>query len=203
MPVFSIPAIIVDPSSFFLGGLESCLRRNGHTFVSACSLAKALHKLKSFTPTLAIVGPNFTETDGLAICRTVSARWPTLKVILYSHHASDPLFQADAFSVGANACLPCNADESQTMAVMSAVLAGHQLFPRNVLTRALQINPLTLREMEVLKLMAKDKTDKEMAIALCLSAATVRNHSQHLLEKLGVHTRHEAVRRARRLGWMF
>lgn len=51
--------------------------------------------------------------------------------------------------------------------------------------------------------MAEDKTDKEMAIAFCLSAATVRNHSQQLLEKLGVHTRHEAVRRARRLGWVF
>jgi DNA-binding NarL/FixJ family response regulator len=51
--------------------------------------------------------------------------------------------------------------------------------------------------------MAEEKTDRKIAITLSLSAATVRNHSQQILERLGVHNRREAVRRARRLGWVF
>jgi DNA-binding NarL/FixJ family response regulator len=43
---------------------------------------------------------------------------------------------------------------------------------------------------------------KEIARALTISVATARNHSQHILEKLDVHERREAVRRGRRLGWV-
>ena len=82
-------------------------------------------------------------------------------------------------------------------------MTGHQLFSRGILSLAFQQIELTARERTVLKLLAESKTDREIAAALGLSVATVRNHSQHILEKLGVHNRHEAVRRARRLGWLF
>lgn len=57
----------------------------------------------------------------------------------------------------------------------------------------LQRHSLTNRECEVLALMAEGKTTREIASALCVSQATVRNHIQHTLDKLHVHNRLEAV----------
>mgnify|MGYP001366186623 CR=1 FL=1 len=56
--------------------------------------------------------------------------------------------------------------------------------------------PLTQREKDVLQLLAVGKTSKEIAERLYISCATVRNHIQHILEKLGAHTRLEALAHA-------
>lgn len=53
--------------------------------------------------------------------------------------------------------------------------------------------PLSEREREVLQLLAAGKTSKAIADALCISPVTVRNHVQRILEKLGAHTRLQAV----------
>jgi len=154
-------------------------------------------------PALAVVGPNYAEFEGLALGRDILAQWPGIKLILYSHHAHDLFFQADAANVGIHACLPSNADATQTLNAVSAVLAGRLWFSHAVLSPLLRPEALTPREQEVLKLLAEDQPDKAIATVLGISVATVRNHSQHILEKLGVHRRQEAVRRARRLGWVF
>jgi two-component system response regulator DesR len=61
---------------------------------------------------------------------------------------------------------------------------------------------LTVREQRVLQLMAEGRTAREVAAALGLAVSIIRNPSQRILKKLGVHSRAEAVRRARRRGWI-
>jgi len=56
-----------------------------------------------------------------------------------------------------------------------------------------QRGPLTSRELEVLALLADGKATREIASMMCISYATVRNHVQHMLHKLHVHNRLEAV----------
>ncbi len=55
------------------------------------------------------------------------------------------------------------------------------------------VSPLTARELEVLRLMAKGTSTREIADALFISIATVRNHVQHILSKLDAHSKLEAV----------
>ncbi|GIK54441.1 MAG: hypothetical protein BroJett015_01040 [Chloroflexota bacterium] len=62
------------------------------------------------------------------------------------------------------------------------------------------IEPLTNREMDVLTLMEKRLTNKEIAQELCISVVTVKRHIYNLYQKLGVHGRRQAVNEARRLG---
>ncbi|MFN2229705.1 MAG: LuxR C-terminal-related transcriptional regulator [Anaerolineae bacterium] len=62
------------------------------------------------------------------------------------------------------------------------------------------VEPLTERELQVLRLMATDLTSPEMAEALFVSTNTVRTHIQHIYQKLDAHSRHEAVLRAQELG---
>ena len=197
-------AVIVDPSSIFWEGAHACLSKGEHvTFASVQSLAEAVERLGPLTPDLALVGPNFPERESLALCREVIVRWPGLKIVLFSRHADDPLFQADAAHAGANACLPREAGEAETLQAIASVMAGHQSFSREILSQAFRPIVLTPREGEVLKLLAEEKTDREIAARLGLCLTTIRNYSQRILEKFGVHSRHEAVRRARRLGWPF
>ena len=59
---------------------------------------------------------------------------------------------------------------------------------------------LSERELEVLKLLAKGKTTKNIAGKLFISGTTVNNHVQHILKKLNAHTRLEAIRRAEHAG---
>jgi DNA-binding NarL/FixJ family response regulator len=59
---------------------------------------------------------------------------------------------------------------------------------------------LSEREREVLRLLASGKRTRDIADQLCISPATVRNHIQHILEKLGAHTRLEALAVAYRPG---
>jgi len=62
------------------------------------------------------------------------------------------------------------------------------------------IRRLTMREIEVLRLMAGGTRTKEIARALGIQASTVNNHIQHILEKLGAHTKLQAVYAAQRRG---
>ena len=59
---------------------------------------------------------------------------------------------------------------------------------------------LSERELEVLRLLAKGKTTKDIAEELFISRTTVNNHVQHILKKLNAHTRLEAIRRAEHAG---
>ena len=63
----------------------------------------------------------------------------------------------------------------------------------------LVLDPITGRELEVLKLLESDLSNRQIAARLFVSIDTVKSHTRHLYTKLGVHNRHQAVRRAREL----
>ncbi len=193
--------IIVDPTQYFREGMRNCLAAGKHIALGeARNLGEALQSLDTLNPDLVVIGQNLAEHESLALCREITSRWPTIKTIIYTKHADDPLFQTDAVYAGASACLPIGTSDAECLAAISAVMAGHQLFPREILTEGLQPIDLTPRERAVLKLLAEGKTDREIAHTLTVKTATIRTHTQHILEKLGVHSRQEAVWRARHRG---
>jgi LuxR family maltose regulon positive regulatory protein len=61
----------------------------------------------------------------------------------------------------------------------------------------LTLDPMTGRELEVLRLLDSDLSNREIASRLFVSLDTVKSHTRHLYAKLGVHDRHQAVARAR------
>lgn len=193
--------IIVDPTQYFCTGMRNCLAAGKHVVLGeARNLEEALHQLETLNPDLVVIGQNIAEHESLEICREITSRWPHIKTIIYTTLADDPLFQTDAVYAGASACLPIGTGDAECLAAITAVMSGHQLFPREILTEGLHPVALTPREREVLKLLAEGKTDKEIAQTLTLAFRTVRNHAHNILQKLDSRNRHEAVQRAKRRG---
>ena len=82
-----------------------------------------------------------------------------------------------------------------SQAAVSLLAHVQELAPAQAL-----VDPLSERELEVLRLLDSDLSRPEIARALYLSINTVRSHVGHIYAKLDVHARREAVRRARELG---
>ena len=82
------------------------------------------------------------------------------------------------------------------VATVLAVIAGHAPGPYRVGL----VEPLTERELAVLRLLASGRPNSEMAAELFVEQSTVKTHLIHLYGKLGVHSRTQAVARARALG---
>ena len=193
-------AIVVDPHPRFGDSMRACLAKGGHVALSQAQyFDEAMHQTNLLQPDLMIVGPHLAQSS-LPACHAMIARVPTLKGILFTAHADEMLFQADAAHAGIAACLRPETTDEELLAVIAKVMTGEQLFSHEILSLAFQPIRLTARELEVLSRMAEGKTDREIASALNVRFDTVRNHTQHILEKLNVHTRQEAVWRARARG---
>jgi len=198
-----IRAVVIDPYPVWGEGISSFLSRGGYVILGqARDFEGGLRQLRSLHPNLVVLGPHLGQRQCLALCREITRRWPGIHIILIAEEAQDPQFLIDAVSAGAAACLPGEVEADKLLAVVEAVTAGRAQFSGEVLAQASQPITLTAREQQVLQLMAEGRTDREVAAALGLAVSTIRNHSQRLLEKLGVHSRAEAVRRARRRGWI-
>ena len=66
-------------------------------------------------------------------------------------------------------------------------------------TAGLIVDPITERELDVLRLLDSDFSNRDIAARLFVSLDTVKSHTKHLYAKLGMHNRHQAVTRARDL----
>jgi DNA-binding NarL/FixJ family response regulator len=198
-----VRAVVIDPNPLFYEGISHYLSRSGHLVLAqAPNIEIGLRQVRSLSPNLVMLGPHLAQEESLSFCREIAGRWPGIKIIVVTRQAKDALFQADAAYSGAAACLPADVSEQECLSAIKAVMRGHLLFSRDILSQAFQPISLTEREREVLRLLAEGRTDREVADRLKLAVSTVRNHSQRILEKLGVHSRVEAIRRARRRGWV-
>jgi len=203
MAEHAVDGIVVDTAPLYCEGLVQALRSALRADVRAFTRpVEALQFLREQCRDLAVIGPDVEEAESLALCRAFMRQCPTIKTVLVSREAEDPVFQSDALRAGANACLPPEIDVNRYVEVVTAVLAGHQLFSRAAIILAQEPVMLTVREREVLLRLAEHKTDAEIASELGLSVATIRKQSHGIIKKLTVHERREALRRARRLGWL-
>jgi DNA-binding CsgD family transcriptional regulator len=146
----------------------------GNSFCSAaCPVLRAVRRHEP----LHRFPANLRKADGTSVCVRVSA-------------LSTPLLSARRQCV-LHVLEPCvNCGETKALGdSLSATTAGNGA-----------ANGISKREFEVLGLMSQGSSTGDMSLALCISTATVRNHVQHLLDKLGAHSRLDAVCVARRQG---
>jgi DNA-binding NarL/FixJ family response regulator len=196
--------VIVERSPLFVEGVRSALRGIARE-VLPCSphierLRATLRTGEASSGCIVLIGPHVLTREAFALCRWVRTSPHPAPVILISAHAADPIYQADALDMGASAMLTVDVTASELLATLDVVRANTAIVPHQAARAAL--TELSERELQVLRLIATGKSDPVIAAELGLSTATVRKHSQHAIEKLCVHSRQDAVERARHRGWI-
>lgn len=130
------------------------------------------------------------------------ARDPEARVLIFSSYARDDEIQA-ALDAGALGYLQKSASRDDLLAALRAVAQGRRYLAPELERRlgALRLGPaITVREREILALVAAGRANKEIAANLGISEDTVKRHVSHILEKLDVHDRAQATAEAIRRG---
>ncbi|WP_405108066.1 response regulator transcription factor [Micromonospora sp. NBC_01405] len=133
----------------------------------------------------------------------VAAESPGTAVLAMSHRWSPPLVEA-ALAAGARGLVSKDAGLSELVRAVRTTAAGERVIDPAAAVAVLSppVNPLTRRELEVLRVAAEGLPLKEIARRLFLAHGTVRNHLSAILHKTGARNRMEAVRLAQRDGWL-
>ena len=161
---------------------------------------------------LAVLDVAMPRMDGLTVARELIKQRPDLRVLMLSVHDNEQYF-FEALKAGASGyVLKSEANRDLIEACRAAMRGESFVYPaaasalvRDYLERAaageeIPEDPLTPRELDVIKLIAEGLTSEEIAEALIISPKTVERHRANILEKLGMRNRVELTRYAIRRG---
>jgi DNA-binding NarL/FixJ family response regulator len=214
-----IRILIADDQALVRGGLRMILDAQPDLRVvgEACDGRDALAQCVELSPDLVLMDIRMPGLDGLEATRRLLARSdPAPKVTVLTTFDSDE-YVYEAIRAGASGFLLKSAPPAQLVQGVRAVMAGDALLApevtRRLLDRFIQRPPptletptelaeLTQRELEVLRLIADGRSNAEIAGALFLTEATVKTHVNHILTKLRLRDRVQAVALAYRSGLM-
>jgi DNA-binding NarL/FixJ family response regulator len=176
---------------------------------------EAVRLAVSRNPDVAIMDVAMPKLNGIEATKQIKAIHPTTAVLVLSAYDNDQYIFA-LLEAGAAGYLLKNVRGDELIDAVRSVHAGesvlHPTVARKVINRFARpkherreestLDPLTDRELEVLKSAAKGKTNREIAQELVISVRTVQVHLTNIFSKIGVGSRTEAVLHGLRKGWL-
>ncbi|HUB28242.1 MAG TPA: response regulator transcription factor [Terracidiphilus sp.] len=200
----AVRVLIVDDHPVVRAGLTSLLRRQAGLKLAgaAHSGEEAIEMLKHSTVDVLLMDLRMPSISGIDLLNLLEANNDRVKaIILSSYEYEEEIYQA----VKAGACgyLSKIATGEEIVAAIEEVVAGGTYFPERIvqwIEERESRSSLSLREIEILEMVSKGLTNKEIASALQISHFTVRNHLNHITAKLQVADRTEAATVALRQG---
>src|SRR6476620_1687698 len=187
--------LIADDFELMRDGIRSLLTRQGWDVCgTAVTGREAVEKAQALQPEVAVLDISMPELDGVEATRQIrKASVGTEVLILTAHEDDQPI--RDALDAGAKGYLFKSEAATQLVDGIKAI-AAHEVFLSEGASAALfrsirsgKINkphPLTPRERQIVQLVAEEKSNKEIAEALGISARTVEAHRLNIMRKLGV-----------------
>ncbi len=204
----AIRVLIVDDHSVVLEGLRMFLTRDPDLEVvgEAADGAEAIQQARLLRPNVVVMDLLMPVLDGIAATRAIRNELPETEVLALTS-VLESASVVEAIRAGAIGYLLKDTQAAELRAAIKVAAAGQvHLSPQAsaYLLGAVRVperpEPLTPREMDVLRLLAQGQSNKEIARALHLVEETVKDHMRHILAKLGVQSRTQAVLAAIRLG---
>ena len=192
-----IRVLVVDDQALVRRGIVALLGFETDIDVvgQASDGEECLALLPGLTVDVVLMDIRMPRMNGLEAVRQMRCRRLETPVVLLTTF-DEPVTLAQGRSVGAQACLLKDIDQVGLVAVIRAVAAGGEVEPAGGQQPAL----FTRRELAVIRELCAGKQNKEIALALQLSAGTVRNYLSMILEKLEVRDRTQAILKLKALG---
>ncbi len=206
--------LVVDDHALFRKGVVGLLRATeGFTVVGEAQDGRdAVAKTKALAPDVVLMDVYMPGMNGLEATRLIKAAMPGTKVIMLTvSEEDDKLFEA--VKAGAHGYLLKRVEPAELFRTVRGVMLGDAFVTPTMAAKILDefsrqasapsVAPssgLSPRERQVLELLTRGKVNKEIAAALEISGNTVKNHLKHIMEKLHVDNRVQAVAYALREG---
>src|SRR5215213_5352359 len=181
---------------------------------------QALLLCSRLRPDLILMDVRMPEMDGLAATKEIKERYPETSVMMLTMH-ENPDYLLEALKAGAAGYVLKDAPQEDILEAVRRVRNGESPMDPELAARLLrrlasegemrrgtrvphaaayETEPLTRRELEVLGLMKLGRTNRQIAEDLVISLGTAKNHVEHIIAKLEVSDRTQAVVRALELG---
>ena len=203
-----IRVMVVDDHPVWRDGVRADLEASGTATVvaEAADGGEAVSKAREAMPEVVLMDLQMPTVSGVEATRLIMEESPHVKVLVLSASAEEADV-LEAVKAGASGYLLKSTPANEVSAAVRRVHDGEPVFTpslaglvlsefRRVATKDPDEPKLTPRENEVLKLVAKGYTYREIAEKLFLSVKTVQNHVQNILTKLQLRKRYELMRYA-------
>jgi len=195
-PVNNIRILIVDDHPVVRAGLTSMLATQPGIEVAnpVSSGEEALDVLERQGLDIVLLDLRMPGMNGIDTLLAIKRKAiPVHVIVLTSYETDEDIYRA--VNAGAEGYLLKNASLREMVEAIRAVRAGNRYIPRRIASRLAERmtrSNLTARELEILKILTKGLTNKQIGSALGISDNTVRNHINSIIEKLDVSDRTEA-----------
>ena len=199
-----IRLLIVDDHPAFRAGLVALLAdQKDLRVVAQCGDGRdALELFRRERPDVVLMDLRLPGLSGVEAILAIRQEFPDARVIVLTTYDSDEdIFRA--IQSGAKSYLMKDMSKAEIVGAIRAVHAGQERLPPSIADRLAERRrrpELTLREMEVLQLLVKGRSNKEIASSLSIAEDTVKSHLKTLFTKLGVQDRTAAAVSAIRYG---
>jgi DNA-binding NarL/FixJ family response regulator len=212
-----IRLLLVDDQTMFRSGMRMLLSSQPDFEVvgEAADGEEALQKCASLKPDVVLMDLRMPVLDGAAATRRLKVGQPAIRVIVLTTFDEDA-YIFDGLRAGAIGYLLKDAPTDKLYEAIRAASRGETVLQPSVAAKVLaqftrlseQVpawsqalpDPLSGREVEILRLLASGATNRQIAAQLVLAEGTVKNHVTSILGKLGVADRTSAAMKAKELG---
>ena len=201
--------VIADDHAQYRRGMQIVVELEGTARVvgEASNGDEALAVCTRLRPDIVLMDVRMPGVGGIEACRRIRWAVPETRIIMLTmSDEEDDLFEA--IKAGASGYLLKDVPGEEVLAAIGRVGEGQAIIPASMAATLLtefarlshdpeplqrSLPPLTDREVEVLRLVARGQANREIAEVLVISENTVKNHVRNILEKLHLHSRVEAA----------
>jgi DNA-binding NarL/FixJ family response regulator len=203
----TIRVLVVDDQSMVRAGFRMLLagEEDIEVVAEASNGREAIEKAARFDPTVVLMDIRMPELDGLQATRRILASDRDARILILTTFDLDD-YVYEALRVGASGFVLKDDSPEQLIAAIRTVAGGDALLSPSITRRVIQkfarmprpappkeIEELSERELDVFRLMARGHSNAEIAAELYISETTVKTHVTHILQKLHLRDRVQAV----------
>jgi DNA-binding NarL/FixJ family response regulator len=211
LPKLKIKVLLADDHQMVRAGIRQLLESAGDIQVvaEAGDGEEAQTLIQKHKPDVAVLDIQMPKATGIEVTRWVRAQFPEIGVLILTAYDDEPYVTA-VLEAGANGYVLKTASTDDLIQAVRDVNEGKSVLGPAIMrkltsgflkrTEDKHIDPLTDRELDVLRLAAKGFTNKAIGVQLHISDRTVQGHLAHIFAKLQANSRTEAVMRGVSLG---